>query len=443
MNFEILKKSNLKKNIIIGVIVVAVIAALVLNFTRAKYKRTESIPLINGTVNYDLADLNAVAVYLQDDSASDGYVKADTIPTSGYAFNEEMSYCTIDGNKDDSITLSYDMNTQTLNVAPLTTKGTKCYLYFDEQASIKDTLLTYYPTVRTRTDFSTTVTETTTGTIYKSVDSSQYDDDGEVYYFAGNPTDNWVSFAGFYWRIIRINGDGSIRLIYSGNGAPATEGDDTQIRTSTFSKDSSTYNNNAYVGYMYTLNEVHGTEEDSGIKGVLDGWYKTNIQDAGYSSYIDTNVGFCNDRTPYIGTGTRTTYTEYGPYNRLYNNGTPTFECENDNDLFTVSSSNKGNKALTYPVGLITMDEVWYAGGYESNNRSYYLYTNSEYWTISPSDFNNGFAWGFRVGSPGDLSNGSDVGSGLGVRPVINLRADVTISSGNGTQSTPFVIATT
>ena len=438
MKFDVLRKSHVKKNLLIVVIVVAVISAVVLNFTRAKYRTTQTLPLINGTVNYAPYDFKMVAMYQENDSGE--YVSIDTVPTSGYALNEENSYCEVDDTQDDNIKIQYTDGK--INFLGMTFKGTKCYLYFDEQASIKDTLLAYYPTILTRTNFSTTVTNATTGTIYKSTDISQYDDGGTTYYFAGNPTDNWVSFAGFYWRIIRINGDGTIRLIYQGTRANTT-GSGTQIGTSTVSVNSMTYNNNAYVGYMYTLNEVHGTDEDSGIKEVLDNWYLINMQNAGYSSYIDTNAGFCNDRTPYIGTGTGTTYTEYGPYNRLYNNGTPTFECENDNDLFTVSSSNKGNKALTYPVGLITMDEVWYAGGYESNNRSYYLYTNSEYWTISPSDFNNGFAWGLRVGSPGDLSNGSDVGSGLGVRPVINLRADVTISSGNGTQSTPFVIATT
>ena len=89
-------------------------------------------------------------------------------------------------------------------------------------------MIARYTTVKTRADFSTTVTETTTGTIYKSADSSQYDYYGEVYYFAGNPTDNWVKFGTnesgqpLYWRIIRINGDGAIRLIYNGTSMATT-----------------------------------------------------------------------------------------------------------------------------------------------------------------------------------------------------------------------------
>ena len=172
MNFEILKRSHLKRNIVIGVVVVAAIATIVLQFTRAKYRTAQSMPLINGTVNYSLADLNAVAVYIQDDASDTGYSKSDTIPTSGYAFNEEMSYCTIDGEEDTSITLSYDMDTQTLNVAPLTTKGTKCYLYFDEASGATDIIEGLYP---------------------NNQDMLAYDEAGNLRYIGADPN-NYVYF---------------------------------------------------------------------------------------------------------------------------------------------------------------------------------------------------------------------------------------------------------
>ena len=132
MEFKTLKKSHLKKNIIIGVGVVAIISAVILNFTRAKYRVTQSIPLVNGTINYSLADLNAVAIYVNGDN---GYTKTDTIPESGYVLNEEESYCTVNGEEDTSISLSYDTTTKSLSVTPMTTRGTKCYLYFDEKES--------------------------------------------------------------------------------------------------------------------------------------------------------------------------------------------------------------------------------------------------------------------------------------------------------------------
>ncbi len=445
MKFEVLKKSHLKRFIVIGVVVVIIISAIILNFTRAKYRTAQSMPLINGIVNYDLADLNAVAVYLQDEGAEDGYTKADTIPTEGYTFNEDASYCTVNGTRDDSINLSYNKDTQSLSVSPLTTKGTKCYLYFDEKpytckGSACETIMANMTTIKTRDDFSTTVTDTTTGTIYKSANESQYDDDGEVYYFAGKPSDNWVKFAGFYWRIIRINGDGSIRLIYQGTSANTT-GTGTQIGTSAYLETSSTYSDNAYVGYMYTLNQVHGTETPSTIKGTLDNWYKTNIADKGYSSHVDTNAGFCNDRTPSRGSGIGTTYTEYGANNRLVRSKNPSLKCsDKNNDLFTATGSNKGNKKLTYPVGLITADEVAYAGGvFDIDNSSYYLYTGENYWTMSPGDF-GGRAGVFWVMSDGVLFSSVNVVNRTGVRPVINIATNVTIT-GEGTINSPYVVS--
>ena len=288
----------------------------------------------------------------------------------------------------------------------------------------------------TRTDFSITLTEDTTGTIYQAED-----DDGTTYYFAGAPTDNWVRWAGYYWRIIRINGDGTIRLIYNGTSTTTT-GTGTQIQTSAFN---SSYNNNAYVGFKYTTNNVHGTGTNSTILGVLNTWYQNNL--ASYADDIDMNAGFCGDRTPSTsssssngsgGTGTTTTY--YGGYIRLITNKAPTFECQNSSDLFTVSSSNQGNKALQYPIGLITADEVAYAGGvYGTNNTSYYLYTNSAYWTMSPSYYPNANV--FLVISTGLLSWGN-VNGGYGVRPVINLKASVQITGGSGTSSNPYIILT-
>ena len=260
-----------------------------------------------------------------------------------------------------------------------------CSSSIDISPSIKDTLLAYYPTVLTRTDFSTTVTDTTTGVIYKSTDESQYDNDGEVYYFAGNPTDNWVSFAGFYWRIIRINGNGSIRLIYSGNesSGPVTTGTDTQTGTSAFNSER---DDNAYVGYMYgtanstTYAETHENINSSTIKSNVDTWYQSNLLN--YENFMDDNAGFCGDRSAYNDTnglqsgnsnyGANDTTTYYGAYVRLRTNKNPSFKCTNIADLYTTSNASKGNQALTYSVGLIAVDEMVYAGGvYNTNNSGY------------------------------------------------------------------------
>ena len=440
IKFETIRSNKYRILFFGGVVcVVILLVAIVLNATRAKYRTAQSMPLYNATVNYSLTDLNIVAIYV-------GGEAVDSLDSSKqYTLDTTQSTCTYkDGSTIEGLNISYETETGSLSISPFTTKGTKCTLYFDEYVgpiTIQDILAG--KTISTRSSFSSTLTTNTTGTIYQA-----QDDDGTTYYFAGNPTDNWVSFAGFFWRIIRINGDGSIRLIYSGDGSTQTTGDGTQVGTSTFSISSSTYNNNAYVGYMYTLNEVHGTEEDSGIKGVLDNWYLTNIQEAGYSGYIDTNAGFCGDRTstttdggaPNDTGGTGTTETYYGARYRLYTNKTPTFECsDKDSDLYTVGGSNKGNKALTYPVGLITADEVAYAGGvYGRSNSSYYLYTNSYYWTMSPFTFDDIGARVFFVYSTGDLNRNS-VGGSFGVRPAINLRAD-THFNGTGTSDDPYTV---
>ena len=424
MKIETLKRSHLKRNIMIGVIIVLTISAITLNFTRAKYRVTESIPLVNGTINYSLPDLNIVGLYIDGEEATE----LDSSKT--YTLDTTQSTCTYkDGSVIDNLTLNYDSTTKAFSIAPYTTKGTKCTLYFNEQLFVSNTILANYPTQLTRSSFSSTVTNTTTGTIYYA-DTSK----GRTYYFAGNPTDNWVKFAGFYWRIIRINEDGTIRLIYQGTAAT---GSDTIINVSAFN---GKQNDNMYVGYMYRRSQAHGLTNNSAIKDILDEWYQNNL--LSYADDIDGNAGFCNDRTPYSGSGIGTTNTDYGAYNRLVSNKQPTFECSNSSDLFTTSGSEDGNEALTYPIGLITADEVAFAGGvYRTTNNSYYLYADSYYWTMSPFRFSSsGYTRIFFVDSDGSFNN-RYVDYPHGVRPVINLCADVTISGGNGTASNPYVVS--
>ena len=297
-------------------------------------------------------------------------------------------------------------------------------------------ILSHYDTILTRNNFSTTVTETTTGTIYKSLDESQYDDFGEVYYFAGNPTDNWVHFGGFYWRIIRINGNGSIRMIYSGSDAtgPVTTGTDTQIGTSAFN---SLYKDSSYVGYRYTIGSTHGVDNPSTIQEVIDTWYKTNIENQEFEDYLNNGTGFCGDRA--------ITYTSggliyYGAHTRLTTDKNPSFKCkEIGSDLYTTIMSDDGNKSLMYPVALITADEVAYAGAIVGNFNIYnYLYNGLDYWTITPDFYNSGSVV-FRVRSIGGLSDTGATYNDFGIRPVINLKSDVQIT-GSGTISDPFKI---
>ena len=442
---------NRKIKVLLGVLIVLVFCIGL--FMKNKVNNLNNTSLNKESVTKELDD-NLIGAYIQE---GEEYIQTEDIPSSGYEFNEEKSYCKIGEAIQEDTTLSYDMDTQTLTVSPITKEGMKCYLYFDEQKlPANEYILAHYPTVLTRTSFSSTVTNTTTGTIYKSANESQYDDDGEVYYFAGNPSDNWFQFGTnssgqpLYWRIVRINGDGSIRLIYNGTST-ATKGDSTMINTGLAFN--SSYNNNAYVGYMYKTGEVHGLSTNSNIKTTLDNWYASNLSDE--AEYLDGNAGFCGDRYPSTSSsssngsgGTGTTKTYYGAYIRLVNSKNPSFKCtDKDNDLYTTPGSSKGNGALKVtpgnndstptPIGLITADEVAFAGGvYNKNNNSYYLYNNETYWTMSPSYFNSSGARVFRVGSSGLL--GSWIVNGTtGVRPVINIRSDVAIT-GTGTTTDPY-----
>ncbi len=449
MKIETLKKSHLKRNIMLGVVAVLIISAVILNFTRAKYRTTQSIPLVNGTINYSLADLNAVAIYINGDS---GYTKADTIP-DGYVLNESESYCTINGEKDTSISLSYDTATKSLSVTPMTTKGTKCYLYFDEQKILlKDAILANSELKTDTPDFSKTSCtngsnnggncgEETVG-IYEETTSK-----GKTYYYRGDVENNYLVFADKYWRIIRINEDGTVRIIYSGeksevdaagketvlaNGYDDSSTDYTQIQYSAFN---SSYNASYYVGYTYTEGLQRPSTQNgvtaSTIKGILDSWYSNNLQSYDNKIASGGSAGFCNDRNTrsgdsWVSSGT-TFY--YAAYERR-SNGTPSYECSNTNDLYTTK------------IGLITADEVMYAGAAgTTSNYGYYLYTGNYYWTMSPYGFFGSVAWEFAVDSAGNLNNWYMTNAGPGVRPVISLKADVAISSGNGTSETPYVVS--
>ena len=274
------------------------------------------------------------------------------------------------------------------------------------------------------------------------------DDYGTSYYYRGSVKNNYVYFAGLYWRIIRINGDGSIRLIYAGKTKDAI-GMETAIGTSAYN---SVRNLPLYVGYMYgdingtTLEEVNDNINSSTIKIALDNWYSSNLSN--YTNYI-ADTGFCNDRTlsnmENNGNGLdTTTSTYYSAYDRYFTNQTPTLKCSNAaNDLFTVSNNN-GNSALTYPVGLITVDEL-ILGGYRNGyiNRLSYLYTGITSWTMSPLYYSlhSLGSTNFTISYSG-ITGASHLVSGVNyIRPVINLRGDVQISGGNGSQNNPFVIS--
>jgi len=432
MKFETIK--NNKKLLLVIVVIFLVGLSIIISTSKAKYRTTESIKIVTGNISYSFADFNLIAMY--QENANGTYNEITRMPEEGYAINEELSYCNVNGVKDTSAILkTIDGNHTFSNLQ----KGSKCYLYFDKLILATDQILAN-KTINARTDFSAALPTDTTGIMYEAED-----DDGTTYYFAGNPTDNWVKFAGLYWRIIRINGDGTIRMIYQGTAANTTGTGTQLLSTSAFNSYISP--NNMYVGYMYTSNQVHGLGTSSKIKGVLDNWYTSNLMS--YASYIDTNAGFCGDRQPSRysntmseggGTGTTTTY--YAASIRLgYATINPTFKCTYEEDLYTTLTSTKGNNALSVPIGLISADEVGYARnqtGYQQFE--HYLITGQDYWTMTPTRYSSNEAIVFGVSTTGTFGGGATTNS-LGVRPVINLRENTVFSPDTtGTSSNPYEV---
>ena len=195
-----------------------------------------------------------------------------------------------------------------------------------------------------------------------------------------------------------------------------------------------------------TFDEVHANTNSSSIKNNIDTWYKTNIVDKGYGNYISNTVGFCGDRTLYSENGINITQNSYfGTYGRYVQN-TAQFTCPNiERDLYTTTDSSIGNKALTYPVGLITYDELIFAGmdGNHINKLSW-IYSVQNYWTMSPSNFSatNKLSIEWGVSNNGYINHWWNVGDGVGVRTVINLKPDVKITGGTGTANDPFIVDT-
>ena len=309
------------------------------------------------------------------------------------------------------------------------------------------------------------------------------DDLGTSYYYRGAVDNNWVKFGkegdkDIYWRIIRINGDGSIRMIYTGTTALTEStkvvmtGKGTQITINsrnTF-KFNSSENKAEYVGYQYIEGQQHGygkcdgtnnasctvngnTVYNSTIKQKIDKWYAgTTLKD---NSLVSQDQIFCNDRsastsdvtysntyyktlTSWYSTGTQY---YYGAYGRLSKSKSPVLTCPTASDKFTVNTSN-GNGALTYPVGLITADEVAMAGGKSGiSNSTYYLYTNEFYWSGSPDYFSSysSSTYEFSVSSSNGLTyNGVDAASGA--RPVVSLSSKAKLS-GNGTYNDVYTVS--
>ena len=328
-------------------------------------------------------------------------------------------------------------------------------------------------------NFSKTLTASDAG-MYVTID-----DLGTSYCFRGAVSNNWVKFGqdssgkDMYWRIIRINGDNTIRMIYTGIIAPSNSSSVinsngvTMTGVSTSLPSTTAYNstnsNTEHVGYQFILGQQHGcgkcdgssssnctinnvTIRNSLIKQKVDKWYVTTTlaTDTTTKNLIADSI-FCNDRTasttengnygnitPWL---TNKTGIYYSAYNRLANTINPSLKCTINSDKFTLNSS-LGNGALTYPVGLITADEAAFAGAETTQNRASYLHTETRFWTMTPYEYINdgaSYSYTYTVNEAAMVNSVPANMESFYIRPVISLVSTIKLS-GNGTYNNPYVV---
>ena len=377
-------------------------------------------------------------------------------------------------------------------------------------------------------DFATLLTTTTTGTLFTSTESIAGSTPKEVYYYAGNTTNNWVKFgttksciynnsevyyldlssgtmvtrrphnqeeclssnvcdlgylagvgisddictgnhgeltgekASFegvkplYWRIIRTNHDSSIRLLYVGTSHDTTDGN---IGVSVFNTSD---NSPKYVGYKYgedtSLDTIRNNTTDSTIKTFIDSWYQNNLTN--YTKYLSTSAVYCNDRSEETGqtynyASSPSSQFNFAPYYRMDwdtdgAKANPSYNCTNIKDAFSAENT---SAKLTYPVSLMTTDEIAFAGGvaFQTMSTPYAWFISNSigsqvstwWWLLSPGAWIQGSAAVWYWYSDDAALYSSSVCGPYAVRPAISLKSCIKYSTGNGTSESPYEIVET
>ena len=430
---------------------------------------TASVVVINGS-----SDTNSKEVYKGND------VTFTITPNDGYTLENASISCSNGTLSNNLLTIS---NVQSDVTCTITLGEDSPY----EKGTLAYQILQDNPTVKTRTDFSVTNTETTTGTIYvqsstaTSMMTEDIDGDGigeDTYYFSGNHEKNWVKFGEFYWRIVRINEDGSVRMLLTRINSSSTGGYAKPVigyveqEKTEYSPSPDGWNDLRRVGYMYgptsatTLQSIRTNTIDSTVKTFIDTWYKARLLN-NYDKYISKTAIYCNDRSVGSGTLSFTSYSfAYASNVRISTNKTPSYKCGSNGtgglfeanqaveDKFSVSTASGGNGQLTYPIALMTADEVVFAGGvYGTTLSSTYawFYTDGdgksaigygEWWTMSAYSIVDMY---IVTGADNNDQQGGSIsynnaGGKVYVRPVISLKACVKYSSGDGSSSNPYQV---
>ncbi len=308
------------------------------------------------------------------------------------------------------------------------------------------------------------------------------DDYGTSYYFRGAVKNNYVEFANKCWRIVRIVGDGSVKLVLHNDNTkkvanPCSSANNSENAafarysgTKYISAFNSSYYDNAYVGFMYgkagasDYASTHANTNKSTILKNLELWYTNNL--APYESKLADTI-WCNDKSTFTtftsgstygtGLGYGTNETGYGADNRISGGNAasyagPSLICPNDNNggklsKFTVDDTANGNGNLTYKIGLLTADEIAFAGFTSyTYNRSTYLHENATshpWWSLSPLNFYSTYFAHIWIATQISLNSNAVYINGVeyyGLRPAISLVSSTIISGGSGTSNDPYVV---
>ena len=251
-----------------------------------------------------------------------------------------------------------------------------------------------------------------------------------------------------YWRIIRTNADGSIKLLYAGT---SPDSDKAYVGLSEFN---TTYDDPMYAGYKYgttgSLENNRLNTNDSTIKTYVDNWYKNNL--IAYTKYLSKDAVYCNDRNLASGqTYSTTSNFDYASWERIGTNKQPTYNCTNMRDAFSVNNT---SAKLDYPIGLMSIDELSYAGGqafttldapyawYYTNANGESSYGSVAFWALSPLYWSgsNSFVWYVNGSDNPGLLNYNDVDNAYAVRPSVSLSSCNLISRGDGSANNPYVV---
>ncbi len=403
MEFETLKQSHLKRNIIIGVVAVLIISAVVLNFTRAKYRVTQSIPLVNGTINYSLADLNIVALYI------DG-VAADELDSSkNYTLDTTQSTCTYkDGSTIQNLTLNYDSDTKTFTIAPYTTKGTKCTLYFEESKG-------------------TPATDVIEDAYTNNTTTLAYDEANNLRYIGADPN-NYVLFNDELWRIIGVfsedthgvSGQKLIKIIRNDS-------------IGNIAWNSANTNNWSTASLQTTLNGDYlngsGSYASTGIKSDT----ARNMIEivtwklGGTSNYTSASNGLAShfygyERGTTVYSGRPTTWS--GKVALMY-----------PSDYgYATSGGSTTNRDACLAKELYN----WDSSSFSDCKNNDWLYDSSTIqWTLTPHSSQSRRV--FYVNGAGCVRSSYAFNSG-GVRPSVYLTSNVKILGGDGTSNSPYTL---